>query len=180
MAQTPTMCIDERTHTVHPLCLWHMLHFSAHSFQIICHLAFLAPCLSVVFCWLFYRKQRQQPLGRRWKTTTRFYTQLSTNVLFISSLPLIRHNSRFVAVLLMSACYNTPSWPRANASPNSPIFIYFAQQRLKATFALLPVQWDLNQRAPPSELRTIPAARRKSVWPWEAVAAEWTALGFHP
>lgn len=139
------------THTVHPLCLLHMLHFSPHTFKIICHLAFLTPGLSVVFCWLFNRKQRQRPLGRRWKTTTRLCTQLSTNVLFISSLPLKRHGSRFVAVLLMSACYRAPSWHKANSDPDPPIFIYFVQQQLKRTSALLPVQWDLSQRAPHSD-----------------------------
>lgn len=38
---------------------------------------------------------------------------------------------------------------------------------------------DLSQRAPASELGTVPAAWMKSVWPEEAVAAKWTALGFH-
>lgn len=94
------MCIDEHTHTVRPLCTWHMLHFSAHSLKIICHLAFLSRFLSLVFYWLFNRKQRQQPQGRRWKTTAMLWTQLSTNVLSISSLPFKRPNSRSLAVFL--------------------------------------------------------------------------------
>lgn len=62
--------------------------------------------------------------------------------------PLTSHNSRFVAVLLMSACYYTLCWHRANANPDLPIFIYFTQQWLKMTFALLPVQ--LGQFEPKS------------------------------
>ncbi len=80
--------LDEHTHTLHPLCFRHMLHFPAHSLKIICHLYFfLSLFLSLVFCWLFNRKQRQQPLGRQWKTTAMLCSQLSANVLFIAFLP---------------------------------------------------------------------------------------------
>lgn len=110
------------THIQYTHCLWHMLHFSAHSFKIICHSAFPSPFLSLVFCWLFNRKQRQQPLGRRWKTTTLLCTQLSTNVLFISSLPVKRLNSRFVVVLLMSACYYSPLLAQSKCQSKSTNF----------------------------------------------------------
>lgn len=100
------MCIDEDTYTVHPLCLWLMLHFSAH--EIICHLAFLSLSLSLVLSDSLTWKQRQQPLGRWRKTTSLPCFQLSTNVLYFSSLTLNWLDLQLVAVLLMSGYYCCP------------------------------------------------------------------------
>lgn len=62
------------------------------------------------FVWFFNRKQRQQPLGGgRWRKTTSLPCfQLSTNVLYFSSLNLNWLDIQLVAVLLMSGYYCCP------------------------------------------------------------------------
>ena len=57
-----------KTHTLFTLSAWCIVVHYLFALQIICHLAFPSSFLSLVFCWLFNRKQRQQPLGSWWKT----------------------------------------------------------------------------------------------------------------
>lgn len=165
MPQTPSVCVDEHRHTVHPLCFWLMLHFSAHTFKIICHLAFLSPFLSLVFCWFFNRKQRQQSLGRRWKTTALLCTPLSTNVLYFSSLPLKRLDLRLCAVLLMSAYYYYPPLGTERIWIHQFVFTLLSSGK---KWPLLSFQYNwIWAKALDTQLR-------KSVLPWKAM---WRPIG---
>lgn len=164
------MCVDEDIYSALTLLLTHAAFFCTWN-----NLSFGFPfSLSVSRCvWFFNRKQRHQSLGRWRKTTSLPCFQLSTNVLYFSSLTLSWLDLQLVAVLLMPGYYCCPLLAQGKYVSASLYLLCPAMAKNDLCFqrawlwvprkSVLPwkaMWWPLDSHGLPSPWRTDPYQRQ--------------------